>query len=122
MSTDKPTLRVVFCDIMSSPVVKDFEIGSGSLAALQEAVGGLVDCIAWQPGVDVWVNDEGRINGMPANRHVPDYGDIHGPFVVAGSNDEGETVSLTEEQCDQALKAIMYWPMLIPVPPPGEDR
>jgi hypothetical protein len=46
--------------------VIDLDAGDGSLANLQQAVAGFVEVQAHTEG-DIWLNDEGRINGLPLN-------------------------------------------------------
>lgn len=73
-----------------------FEGGSrGSLDYLQKCVDGTIDLVRVDAGVDLYVNDEGLINGTPdffifKGYHQP----LAGNAVLVGSNDEGETVSL----------------------------
>lgn len=82
-----------------------------TLDGLQELVGGYIECIRLKPGVDLWINDEGRINGMPPNRWVSGTA-IHGVMVLARSTDEGSTVSVTDEDVD------MYWDKFPLIPQP----
>lgn len=74
------------------------------LEHLQHEVHGHVECVAGEnlglPGIDLWVNDEGAVNGMPyaftvmMNRQpVPLFGDI----VFARHDDEGDTIGLNDE-------------------------
>ena len=61
--------------------------------------------------LDMWINDEGKVNGLPLNTLASvlaivceaglaagDY--IAGPAVLAGFNEEGETVALPPEWMD----------------------
>lgn len=68
-----------------------------TLPALQALVGGLVDVVNLGRDVDMWVNDEGRYTqplnlGASLTARQP----IYGVAVLAGSNDEGETISLPD--------------------------
>lgn len=70
-----------------------------TLDALQTLVGGLVDVVSTQWGecpVDVWVNDEGLLNGMPFNMFASAITkrQLCGPAVVAACNADGETISV----------------------------
>lgn len=81
--------------------------GKGCLAHLQEVVGGLVDCVALSPTVDLWVNDEGLYRCAPnpmatVLAHVMADRDpaapLFGPAVFTGGVDaHGETMGLTED-------------------------
>jgi hypothetical protein len=78
----------------------------GSLKALQGAVEGYIECVSLMRGVDMWVNEEGKythpINLRATNIAIAaeslflgDY--ISGPAVVARSDEDGDTVGLTDE-------------------------
>lgn len=87
-----------------------------TLPGLQRAVGGYVDVITLThpttgTKADMWINDEGKVNGLPLNTLASvlaivceaglaagDY--IAGPAVLAGFNEEGETVALPPEWMD----------------------
>jgi Domain of unknown function (DUF3846) len=90
--------------------VLDLNAGDGSLDNLQKAVGGLVDCVAHREG-DLWINDEGRINGSPVNVRVShwvlnesamaqegrvgEWSVLYGDVVVTGRSDrEGESTAV----------------------------
>jgi len=76
-----------------------------TLAHLQKAVGGHVDVVALSPWLDMWVNDEGILLGLPVNpvatRVAATYGPripYFGPVVLTGGPDpEGATLPLTDE-------------------------
>jgi hypothetical protein len=80
------------------------------LKVLQTAVGGYVEAITLAPDLVMWVNEEGKMNGMPFNqaatsifmkyRGGADY--IVGPVVfTSGADENGETVGITEAQIQQ---------------------
>ena len=52
--------------------------------------------------VDVVINEEGKMNGMPPNRYLYYDGSlvdiIFGNIVIVGSDENGETVSLTNDK------------------------
>jgi hypothetical protein len=98
---------VVPADPQEPVRVIDLNSGNGSLANLQQAVGGLVDVQAHAEG-DLWLNDEGRINDSPVNVRVThwvlndsamaregrvgEWSVLYGDIVVTGPPDrEGET-------------------------------
>ena len=74
------------------------------LEHLQHEVNGYVECVNCDsiglPGIDMWVNEEGAINGLPyaftANiNHTPT--PLFGNIVFARHNDDGDTTSLTDK-------------------------
>lgn len=78
-----------------------------TLSRLQEAVGGHVDVIGLSPALDMWLNDEGLVNGMLINwaatavaaAHGYVYQPYAGPVVFTGGTDEeGNTLPLTQDQ------------------------
>ena len=79
---------------------------SGSLASLQELVGGLIQVIyPFDDAVALLCNDEGKLLGLPMNRALPESGDIIcGPFVVVGAPPGLEFSDLTNEQMERYKK------------------
>jgi hypothetical protein len=89
--------------------VLDLDAPEGSLKVLQTAVGGLIQPIA-VGNLEIVINEEGKIFDLPLNNFgtrifrkaydTSDYivGDI---VVVAGVDEEGEWVGLTDEQVSQ---------------------
>jgi hypothetical protein len=76
------------------------------LEQLQSAVGGLVQAIDFTEGLTIWVNEEGKIYGLPVNPKatflwekyfgLTDFicGDV---IFTGGTGEEGETLGLDEE-------------------------
>ena len=53
------------------------------------------------------VNDSSLVNGMEPNIVLPEYENlIAGPVIFAGNDDEGNTISLTDEQIEKVMKYI----------------
>lgn len=84
--------------------VIDLEPG---LAPLQAAVGGYIEAIYPLPGVVMFLNEEGKIQGLPHNPVASLvaaevlYGDyICGNVVLVGEDGHGESVGLTDEQVE----------------------
>ena len=80
---------------------------SGSLASLQELVGGLIQVIyPFDDAVALLCNDEGKLLGLPMNQALPEIGDIIcGPFAVVGAPPGSEHFSsLTDEQMERYKK------------------
>lgn len=74
----------------------------GGLDALQAAVGGHIEAVGFPAeGVAAYIHEEGKLVGLPKNPHATkmveglqlgDY--IAGPMVVAGLDEDGETVEV----------------------------
>ena len=92
--------------------VVTFEVGE-SYEVLRSAVDGWIECVRiGSLGIDLWVNEEGKIHGLPINFGVSYlYWDeykmpildrfadpIVGDVIFTTSNDEGETTGLSDEQ------------------------
>lgn len=60
-------LRAVVVETDGAVREVEWDCDGGVLRELQEAVGGYVDVVALDQGLDMWVNDEGLVNGMSAN-------------------------------------------------------
>jgi hypothetical protein len=75
---------------------------------LSGTVGGLIQCVSLpSKGLDLWVNEEGKLIGLPQNPigtalWSDDYGltdVISGDIIfTGGDDDEGRTLGLTDEQ------------------------
>ena len=79
-----------------------------TLAQLQQAVGGYIEAVTLPNGATMWLNEEGKINGLDHNQQAqfifdrsfgPGVDVIVGNAVITGGPDEeGETLGLTNEQ------------------------
>ena len=67
----------------------------------QRLVGGLIDCTYIDDKSVIYVNDEGKITGLPGNRKLDNGDIIAGTFVITGDSNDGESTSLTSEQIDE---------------------
>lgn len=79
------------------------------LKSMQEIVKGYIEVVSFptMKDVDLIVNEEGKLEKLPGNFFIPHYEDcIVGNCIIAGSDDEGEFVSLTDKQIEQATKYI----------------
>ena len=87
--------------------IVEFEKGN-SYNLLSDTVGGLIQCVQltdkW--GVDMWLNDEGKLIGLPQNPIATALWDdmypgtdvMMGDIILTQTDDEGETIGLTDEQ------------------------
>jgi hypothetical protein len=95
--------------------VKDFTVGN-SYELIREGVGGWIECVALpELNADMWVNEEGKLVGLPFNASgtalwVSHYGltdIILGDIVITGgADDEGDTIGLTEEALAKVLALV----------------
>lgn len=78
-----------------------------TLETLQGFVDGYIDYVTIEDGIDMIINDEGKIRGMEPNwvatylYGVPDI--IVGDALVVGV-ENGENITLTDEQIDMIIK------------------
>jgi hypothetical protein len=85
----------------------DFEHGN-SYNTIKEAVAGWIECVHLPSlGADLWVNEEGKLIGLPINAHgtklwAKEYGRtdiIVGDIIITGGADEeGDTLGITPTQ------------------------
>lgn len=92
-----------FLLVQPNQSAKRVEIGD-KLEDLQRAVGGYIEMVRpFDEPVAIIVNEEGKIAGLPANRAWRDEDEtildiFCGDFLIVGLGDEGDFISLTEEQ------------------------
>lgn len=90
-------MKILIVEPNQYPYMAEIE---NNLSAMQGVVEGLIECVAIEEGVDIVCNEEGKINGLPLNRSIEN-DIIAGTFFVVGYNDNGEHVSLTDEQFEK---------------------
>jgi Domain of unknown function (DUF3846) len=75
---------------------------------LKTAVGGWIECVSFPSGLTMWVNEEGKLEGLKKNAKATalwqdNFGEtdvVVGNVVFTGGADkDGNTIGLTEEQC-----------------------
>jgi len=95
--------------------VVDLDAPEGSLKVLQNAVGGWVQAIDLNEKVTMWLNEEGKMIGLPLNAIATEmWTRVFGPtdimvgnaVITGGVDEEGETLGLTDEQV-QTFRAIV---------------
>lgn len=59
---------------------------------------------------DVVINEEGKLDGLEANKLLYHNGQLidilFGNIVIVDSNDEGETISLSQEKIDKYMRVL----------------
>ncbi len=75
------------------------------LSAYQQAVGGYIECVyPWEDTAGIICNEEGKLMNLPLNRALRNeetgeiYDVVAGNMLIVGLGDEGDFVSLTDEQ------------------------
>ncbi|MDE7478600.1 MAG: DUF3846 domain-containing protein [Lachnospiraceae bacterium] len=89
--------------------MKEFE---DSLDVLQEYEGGYIEVVALDCGIDIIINDEGKIKELPVNRAWTDgngriYDVIHGNILCVRHDGEGEFISIEKEDIPIIEKALI---------------
>lgn len=85
-------IKVLVVEPGKTPEVREID---GSLESFQKIVGGYIERLPL-PGVDVYVNEDGRSMKLPFNRNVQGFA-VLGSMVIAGHNG-GESVSLSDDE------------------------
>lgn len=91
------TIKVVMVEAMKEPYPAEVE---NTLEGLQKVVGGYIEAVYLEDNVVLVCNEEGKLIGLSGNRSLGN-DIIAGTFFVAGSNDDGEFVSLTDDKIRQ---------------------
>jgi hypothetical protein len=90
------------------------------LEGFQAAVGGgYVQCVPLDHlGVDLWCDEEGKLKGLPPNRHLAEISDtVCGTFFLSGGADEeGHTLGIPPERVAQVMEAFALGPQEAPRP------
>ena len=79
-----------------------------TLEAMKEAVEGLIDILSLEEEICLLLNEEGKLIGLEGNRRIGE-DIIVGNFYVCSSNDEGDLVSLTDEEMEKYME-LFYEP------------
>lgn len=81
-----------------------------SYKELQRLVEGYIEMPYIFDDVDVVINEEGKLNGSLPNKKLFYDGNlvdiIFGNIVLVGSNEDGETISLTDKQIEKYMKIM----------------
>lgn len=83
---------------------------------LSDGVGGYIECVALSEEMDLWCNEDGKVNGLDINplatrifqHHFGTIDYIAGDAVLTGGiDDEGESLGLTDEQIDEITSYLV---------------
>ena len=97
MDNIEKTIRILKIEPQKLPYEKEI---NNDLEGIQGEVEGLFECIYLGDNCILVCNEEGKLNGMELNRRVGN-DIIAGPFFIAGDSEDGEFISLTDEQIKQ---------------------
>lgn len=87
-------MKVLIVKPEEKPYVEEIENG---LESMQEIVGGYIEMIDLDEKTSLVCNEEGKIQGLEGNRRIG-RDIIAGTFFLCGFNEDGESVSLTDDQ------------------------
>lgn len=97
--------RILSVPVGGSPL--ELTIPRG-LEAMQKLVGGYIEMVTLEEGIDLVCNEEGKLQGLPANRDIPELRDtIRGDFFISRHDEEGETVDLTDADVKKYTKRFL---------------
>jgi hypothetical protein len=98
-------IRVIIIEA-GVPELKVIEKFEHSLENLQKFVGGYIDAVRVDESITIWIHDEGKILELKPNFYLTDqdgkpYDIVVGDALIAGTDSEGETVSLTDKEIEE---------------------
>lgn len=104
----KSIMTIVVCKPGSAPRKTTSD---NTLEAMQSIVDGLIERVPLDDGVDLWLNEEGLLDGLTPNRIVTDSNGVEWPivgqFFICGVGVEtGESLSLTDRQATEWLARV----------------
>lgn len=88
----------------------DLNEGESQLSTLQKAVGGYIEAVDLSDNLTMWVNEEGKLNGLPINAIATLLWEKHFGFTdvivgdvifTGGTGDEGETLGLDDKVANE---------------------
>ena len=91
------------------------------LEGIQAEVEGMFECIYLDNNCIAVVNEEGKLNGMALNRRIGN-DIIAGPFFICGDSNDGEFISLTDEQMDVFASEFKDAPVFTGDEPEAQPR
>lgn len=91
-------MKVLIVEPYKEPSVVELE---NSLESLHNDVGGMIEAVYLESDILLLCNEEGKILGLDGNRKLDNGDIIAGTFLVCGTNNEGEMISLNNEQFEK---------------------
>ena len=103
-------IRVLIKEPYKPAYLKEIE---NTLKGKQELVGGYIECVTMPKikGVSLYVNEEGKLDGLLGNFWLPEYEDcvVGTCFMVGYNSRTGELKSITDKQVKECLSYIKYF-------------
>lgn len=98
----KNEIRVVLVEA-GNPEIRIIEKWEHSLENVQQFVGGYIEAIRVNESITMWLNEEGKMQGLEpnfvlVNKDVTVADTVVGNVLIAGTDSEGNDVSLTDEE------------------------
>lgn len=112
------TIKVLKIEPGKMPYEKEMV---NDLEGIQAEVEGMFECVYLDNNCIAVVNEEGKLNGMELNRRIGN-DIIAGPFFICGDSDDGEFISLTDEQMDVFASEFKDAPLFTGVEPEAQPR
>lgn len=110
MSETDKKLKILVKEPYKAPYVKEID---GSLESMQKIVGGYIECVPMPTvdGVDLYVNEEGKLEAQLGNFWLPEYEDcaVGTCFMVGFNPETGETKDITDRQIKECNKYIDFF-------------
>ncbi len=110
MQEEKKKITVLIKPVDKEAYVTEIE---DDYKKIQEIVGGRFECVEMPTvkNVDIYVNEEGLLEGLAGNFWLPEYQDcVKGACMIVGYNPRnGNTVSLNDKQIKGCLKYIKQY-------------
>jgi hypothetical protein len=100
----KNKIKILIKEPYKKPYIKEVE---DELKTFQNIVGGLIECVGCPTvkEIDLICNEEGKLDSLPGNFFIPEYEDcLVGTAFAVGYNDEGDFVSVTDEQAKKVTE------------------
>ena len=107
--------KIVIIPAEGEPYIEDIKGDFVDYDTLSSNVGGWIECVGLEQDLDLWVNEEGKLNGLPFNPLATLlWMNYFGPtdmimgnaIITAGVDENGETLGFTEEDA-QSFTAML---------------
>jgi len=103
-------VKILIKEPYKEPYIREID---NELDTLQEIVGGYIECVEHPKakGVDIYVNEEGKLDGLAGNFWLPEYEDcvVGTCFMVGFDRRSGNMKSITDEQIKKCKNYIDYF-------------
>lgn len=97
-------IRVIILEA-GNPEARVVEKFEHSLETLQQFVGGYIEAVRVNESITIWINEEGKLRGLDPNFNLigngKPYDIVVGDAIFTGTDNEGETVSLTDQEIEE---------------------